>query len=153
MSAFHFQLQTLLRLRMADRDERRADLAKALRAEEVLEKELRQIEVEQADVRIAVRERSAPGAADVDALLRTSRYQLVLKARRGQLATQLEQVLAEIDGRRQALVEAHRQVRVLEKLRERQQAAHRSRQVQREANELDEAAASAYSWREKARLS
>ena len=42
---------------------------------------------------------------------------------------QLAQVAAESERRRQALVEADRQVRVLEKLRERQAAAHRKRRA------------------------
>src|SRR5262245_52359126 len=110
MSAFRFRLETLLRLRMAERDQRRADLAKALRAEQVLLADLGQVEAEQAETAIALRERSAPGAGDVDALQRTSRYQLVLKARQGQLQSQLAQVRAEAERRRLALVDADRQV-------------------------------------------
>jgi flagellar FliJ protein len=150
MAAFHFRLETLLRLRMAERDQRRADLAKALRAEEVLQNELQQIETEQTQMLGVVRDRSAPGTADVDALLRTNRYQLVLKARRAQLQQQLSQVRAEIERRRQALLEADRQVRVLEKLRERQLAAHRQRQAQLEVKLLDEVAATAYARRREA---
>jgi flagellar FliJ protein len=150
MSPFRFRLETLLRLRMAERDQRRADLAKALRAEQVLLGDLAQVGAEQAELAGALRERSAPGAADVDALQRTSRYQLVLKARQGQLESQLAQVRAEAERRRLALVEADRQVRVLEKLRERQQAAHRTRQSQLEVKELDEVAAIAHSRREEA---
>jgi flagellar FliJ protein len=144
MSKFHFRLETLLRLRMAERDERRADLAKALRAEELLQNEQRQIESEQLQISLKLRERSSPGEADVDGLLRTNRYQMVLKARRGQLAAQLAQVRAEIERRRQVLVEADRQVRVLEKLRERQLAAHRQVQAKLEVKELDELAAVAH---------
>ena len=150
MSAFHFRLETLLRLRMAERDERRADLAKALRAEGVLQGELRQIETEQLQARAKVREQSAPGAADVDGLLQTNRYQLVLKAQRGQLEGQLVQVRAELERRRQALLEADRGVRVLEKLRERQLAAHRDRDERLEIKVLDEVAASAHRRRREA---
>jgi flagellar FliJ protein len=150
MSAFRFRLETLLRLRMAERDQRRADLAKALRAEQVLLQDLRQVESEQTDISVALRERSEPGAADVDALLRTNRYQLVLKSRHQHLQSQLTQVRAESERRRLALVEADRQVRVLEKLRERQQVAHRTRQQQLEVKQLDEVAAIAYSRREEA---
>jgi flagellar FliJ protein len=150
MSAFRFRLETLQRLRMAERDERRADLAKALRAEAVLLNELQQIEAERTQTRTAVRERSAPGAADVDALLRTNRYQLVLQARRGQLEQQLVQVRAELERRRLALVEADREVRVLEKLRERQLAAHQNRAARLEVKELDEVAAIAFARREEA---
>jgi len=150
MSSFHFRLETLLRLRMAERDERRADLAKALRAEGVLQGELRQIETEQLQARAKVREQSAPGAADVDGLLQTNRYQLVLKAQRGQLEGQLVQVRAELERRRQALLEADRGVRVLEKLRERQLAAHRDREARLEIKVLDEVAASAHRRRREA---
>ena len=150
MSAFHFRLETLLRLRMAERDERRADLAKALRAEAVLQGELRQIETEQSQARSKVREQSAPGTADVDGLLQTNRYQLVLKARRGQLEGQLVQVRAELERRRQSLLEADRGVRVLEKLRERQLEAHREREARQEIKVLDEVAASAHNRRREA---
>ena len=147
MPPFRFRLETLLRLRMAERDQRRADLAKALRAEQVLLGEQRQIEAEQVEAAASLRERSTPGAADVDALLRTNRYQLVLKSRHAQLGAQLEQVRAETERRRLALVEADRQVRVLEKLRERQEAAHRSQQQRLEVKQLDEVAAIAYARR------
>jgi flagellar export protein FliJ len=150
MSAFHFRLETLLRLRMAERDERRADLAKALRAEGLLLGELRQIEVEQLQAQAKVREQSAPGAADVDGLLRTNRYQLVLKSQRGQLESQLAQVRAELERRRLALLEADRGVRVLEKLRERQQAAFRQREERLETKTLDEVAIGAFSRRKEA---
>lgn len=150
MSAFHFRLETLLRLRMAERDERRADLAKALRAEGMLLRELRQIELEQLQARAKVREQSTPGTADVDGLLQTNRYQLVLKAQRGQLEGQLVQVRAELERRRQALLEADRGVRVLEKLRERQLAAHRDREARLEIKVLDEVAVGAFNRRREA---
>ena len=140
MSAFRFRLDTLLRLRIAERDERRADLAKALRAEELLHEQQRQIESEQAEVLAARRQRSAPGEANVDFLLENSRYLLVLRSRRQQLSQQIAQVAAEVERRRQAVVEADRQVRVLEKLRERQLQAYRQVQLREEIKQLDEAA-------------
>ena len=48
-------------------------------------------------------------------------------------------VLAEIERRQTALVEADREVKVLEKLRERQQQQHAADAMQREAKQLDEA--------------
>ncbi len=47
----------------------------------------------------------------------------------------------EIERRRQALVEADREVRVLEKLRERQAEQHRREEDLQEAKRLDEVAA------------
>ena len=51
-----------------------------------------------------------------------------------------EAVRAEVDRRRQALVEANRSVRVLELLRDRQLEQHREREKLRQIKELDEVA-------------
>lgn len=139
MSAFRFRLETLLRLRLAERDQRRADLAKALRAEDLLRQQQAQLEAEGEQIQAQARQRSAPGAADVDALLAAHRYRLVLKSRRQQVAQQMSQVAAEAERRRQVLVEADRQVRVLQKLRERKQAAHQVQELRAEVKLLDEA--------------
>ena len=141
---FHFRLQTLLRLRIAERDQRRAELAKAIRAEELLLEEEAKLQNQQAEAAQSARQLKSPGAADVDALLQTHRYELVLAARRRQLGAQVLQVQAETQRRRQVLVEADRQVRVLEKLRERQAAAYRQRAERLAVKQFDEIAAVAY---------
>lgn len=150
MPTFNFRLKTLLRLRIAERDERRADLAKALRAEAVLREQERLLQGEQATLAERGRQLKAPGAANVDALLQTHRYELVLSAQARQLTTQMTQVTGEIERRRLALVEADRQVRVLEKLRERQSAAHRVREERLETKRLDEQASIGHARRQEA---
>ncbi len=65
-----------------------------------------------------LRQESAPGEIDVDRLLEAQRFEILSKRSVPQLANQHEQVKAEIERRRQALVEANREVQVLEKLRE-----------------------------------
>jgi len=138
---FHFRLETLLRLRIAERDQRRADLAKAQRALEMLRAEERGVEEQQAAAAQNARRLKLPGAADVDALLQTHRFELALATQRRTLVTQIAQVQAEGERRRQALVEADRQVRVLEKLRERQALAHRRESDRLEVKQFDELAA------------
>jgi flagellar protein FliJ len=137
---FHFRLETLLRLRQAERDQRRADLAKALRAEALLQSERQRLGGEQAGVANDTRRLKAPGAANIDGLMQAHRYERVLVAHQQQLAAQLAQVQAEAERRRLALVEADRQVRVLEKLRERQAASHRTQEQKQEIRQLDEVA-------------
>jgi flagellar protein FliJ len=144
MPSFHFRLETLLRLRLAERDQRRADLAKAIRAEEMLRRDDQTLEQRQAEITQRGRQLKSPGTADVDALLQTHRYELVLAAQRRQLATQIAQVQAESERRRQVLVEADRQVRVLEKLRERQAAAHCQHASRQVAKQFDEMAVLGY---------
>jgi flagellar FliJ protein len=141
---FRFRLQTLLRLRIAERDQRRAELAKAIRAEELLREEDAKLQNQQAEAAERSRLLKSPGAADVDALMQSHRYEVVLAAQRRQLSTQLAQVQAETNRRRQVLVEADRQVRVLEKLRDRQAAAYRQEAERQAAKQFDEMAAVAY---------
>jgi len=134
-------------MRIAERDQRLAELAKALRAEEVLRAEDRQVAHEQAIVAVRSQALKSPGAGDVDGLLQTHRYELVLSATRKQLATQIQQVQAEVERRRLVVVEADRQVRVLEKLKERQSQAHRRETDRHEAKIFDEMAVIGYSRR------
>jgi flagellar FliJ protein len=147
---FQFRLQTLLRLRLAERDQRRADLAKALRAVEMLRGEERALVQQQAEAAEGGRQLKSPGKADVESLLRTHRYEVVLTAQRRQLAAQIAQVEVETERRRLVLVEADRQVRVLEKLRERQAAAHRKETQRQEVKQFDETAVLGYVRRQEA---
>jgi flagellar protein FliJ len=141
MSSFRFRLETLLRLRLAERDARRADLAKALRAEDALLAQAAALAGEQRETIELSRRLASPGAADVDRLIVAHRYELVLKARSLQLAGQLEQVHSEVERRRAVLIEADRQVRVLEKLRDKQRAAHTEREQRLDQKAFDEQAA------------
>lgn len=147
---FKFRLQTLLRLRIAERDQRRAELAKALRAEEVLRAEEQRVTDEQAQLARQTQALKNPGSADVDSLLQTHRYEIVLLSQRKQVASQLTQVQAESERRRLALVEADRQVRVLEMLRERQLATYRQAADREEMKEFDEMAIVAANRRQEA---
>jgi flagellar protein FliJ len=141
MATFHFRLATLLRLRLAERDERRSDLAKALAAAEILRQQHRSLDAQQRENLDSLRRVAGPGSGNVDRLMHGHRYATILKARSAQLASQQAQVEREIERRRQVLVEADRQVRVLEKLQSRQAAEHQSRLDRLEGKQLDEVAA------------
>jgi flagellar FliJ protein len=80
------------------------------------------------------------GALDVNWLLTTQRYQLALEAQAKQLAEQASRLAEEVERRRAALVEGDREVRVLDKLEERQRAAHRIAAGRTETKQLDEVA-------------
>ena len=140
MPKFKFRLATLLRLREATRDERRAELAEAYRAENVLQEHLERVGRELAWLRTQCRKVAGPGRVDVDRLVEAQRYEVTLRAQQSQLVGQCEAVDAEIDRRRQALVTADRDVRLLEKLRQKQARRHRQEEDRREIKELDEVA-------------
>lgn len=136
--SFHFRLHTLLRIREQTRDERRSQLADALRVDVELERQQNELKEQLVESRNT--ERPQSGTIDVDRLLHWQRYQLLLEAQLAQLKQQREHVAKEIDARRQALVEADREVRVLEKLRENQLERHRAEEQRLDQRRLDEVA-------------
>ena len=118
MKKFKFRLDSLVRLREATRDERRGQLAEALRIVASLEEDMRQLQVKLGEARQM--HTAAKGAVDIDRLLVAERYEMVLLLEKHKLEQQLANMNVEVEKRRQALVWADQDVRVLEKLRETQ---------------------------------
>ncbi len=140
MGRFIFRLESLLKIRQARRGECQAALAEGYRVDEVLRKQFENFERELDVLKEFCRRKVSPGGIDIDRLVEAQRYELVTKAQQGKIVQQRETVAAEIERRRQAMVEADREVRILEKLRERQAEQHRREEERREANRLDEVA-------------
>ena len=140
MPPFRFRLTTLLRLREADRDQRRAQLAEAHLAEDKLRQHIAELDRQLADLRHDYSAHAAPGPVEVDRLVSTQRYELVLMSQRQTQHKQAQLLAAEVERRRLMLVEADREVRVLEKLRDRQHERHREDEARQETKLLDEIA-------------
>ncbi len=140
MGKFKFRLHTLLRLRQVTRDERRGQLAEAYQADEIIADSQNKIQRELDDTQTQGRRAVAPGAIDVDRLLESQRYEVVLDAQKKHAAEQRRKVQEEIQRRTDFLVEANREVRVLEELREKQLQRHRQEWNRQEVKLLDEAA-------------
>jgi flagellar protein FliJ len=140
MARFTFRLATLLRLRESERDQRRAELAQAYHADDILRQQDEDLERERIGLLAISREAAGPGTVDIDRLIQTQRYELLLKTHQQQLRRQREAVAAEIGRRRETLVRANREVRILENLREKQAQRHREEEGRRETKRLDEVA-------------
>jgi flagellar protein FliJ len=140
MSRFRFRLQTLQRLRETTRDDLRARLAEAYQAERILAEQRAAVAAETAALAEAQRRLMIDGALDVTRLLESQRYQRLLEARSRTLAEQTAKLADEIESRRQAVVEADRQVRVLDKLHERRRREHQDAEQAAESRRLDEIA-------------
>lgn len=140
MAKFKFRLAKLRKIREAVRDQRRAHLAEAYRAEEVLKQQSETIARELGDLRSECRRASGPGIVDVDRLTQAHRHELVLKSQQEHLGRQSQALTSEIEVRREALVHATREVRILEKLEEKQLARHRKTEEQQDIKQLDEVA-------------
>ncbi len=140
MTTFTFRLEPLLRLRTAERDHRREELAKAFRAEQLLEQRQQAVRQELQMIREQTGQQASPGPIQVDQLLHAHRYALLLHAQLEQLRRQREAVSQETHRRREALVEADRELRILEKLRERHALAHAYQEQRADVRTLDEIA-------------
>ena len=141
MARFRFRLQTLRRLREIHRDEQRGRLAAAFEAERILTEQRTQLAAEAIALGDAQRHLMRQGVLDVNQLLSVQRYQLTLEAQARTLADQAARLSEEVERRRQSLVEADREVRVLDKLEERQRREHREAADRAETKVLDEVAA------------
>jgi flagellar FliJ protein len=140
MPRFRFRLQTLQRLRETTRDDLRARLAEAYQAERILAEQRAAVAAETAALTEAQRRLMIDGALDVTRLLESQRYQRLLEAQGRTLAEQTAKLAHEIESRRQAVVEADRQVRVLNKLHERRRREHQDAEQAAESRRLDEIA-------------
>ena len=140
MARFKFRLATLLKLREAVRDERRAELAQAYRADDVLNKLLEQAQTELNALEDQCRKAAGPGTIDIDRLIEAQRYEIILKLQQRHLNEQRGRLAAEIERRRVALLAANREVRILEKLRERQLEQYNQAENRLDIKRLDEVA-------------
>jgi flagellar FliJ protein len=140
MAKFRFRLATLQKLRELHRDELRAKLAEAVRANQILEEQLNQVASE-IDSLLSMRRQAVQGAqVNVDPLLEAQRYHGVLLSQQATMHEQSRLLLAEIERRRQSVVEADRQVKVLEKLHDRKLEEYRRNEQRVETKILDEVA-------------
>ncbi len=140
MPTFRFRLETLLKVRFDERDVARRNYAQALEAQQILNDQIRELEAELADIRTLTRTAAGPGQVDVDRLLRAHRYELLVVTRAQQLRQQATRVAEECERRRLQLMQADREVRLLEKLKERQLATFEYTEQQRENQLMDEVA-------------
>src|SRR5215470_15180822 len=140
MAKYKFRLTTLQKVREAHRDQQRASLAEAFRAEQVLAENRAQLVLEEQEVRELKRSATEGQYLDVNRLVEAQRYELVLKAQSQEMSKQALLLAAETERRRQILVEADREVRALELLDERHQRAHAVEAQRAETKRLDEAA-------------
>jgi flagellar FliJ protein len=140
MPKFQFRLNTLLAMHVSTRQERRAQLAEGLAAQRALERARGDVERELAGRGVSSPAPAMPGAIDIEQLASADRYRKVLRARLATIDREAATLAAEVDARQQALAAAEREVRVLDKLRERQYEQFRYEQARRENNAMDELA-------------
>ena len=136
---YQSKLKTLEKLRAGLRDEQLRRVADALRAEQALEQQRQTVDAEMAAAR-QYQQTLRQDRIDVNSLLATERYELLLKAQAAELANQQRTVAQERERRQVDLAAAQQQLRVIEKIDERRRKAFDQRQLRLEQAVMDELA-------------
>ena len=139
MHPFTFRLEQVVRLRVAERDKRRAALAAATRVVEQLEAQQHQLRHELGRLHKANREAARPGRIDADYFRQAAEFEKQLSFSQSGVDARYEAARREAETCHDGLMEAERDVKALENLRERQLQTHRVETARRELQQQDEA--------------
>lgn len=145
MKQFKFRFASLLTLRENERDLRRQFLAEAMRQVEKLELRRRALEGTRQLQLDEMRQLGAPGEVQVDGATARRAYAGQVTAWILEIDQDLQTARHNLEVRRQELVLADQQVRVLENLRDKQLAEYQSEAERRDARQLEEAWLGAHS--------
>lgn len=149
MPPFRFRLEPVRRLRQAERDELRGQLSDAYRAAEVLEQQRAGVNRELAELRTQHQSAASAMTIDVAPLLEAQRYEMVLRGQATALEEKIKLVEAEVDRRRDAVANAERAVKTLDKLEEKQAGAHSVLAERALAKQMDETAITEHARRDR----
>lgn len=140
MAPYKFRLATLLRLRQIRRDELRGRLADAFAAAAKIAEGEQQLKAQLEEIHLKIRSASGQRDMDVNTIMETQRYELVLKTQLKDLGGKAAMIEEEIEKRRQVVIEAERDVRSLELLDEQGRATWQKEATKRDAIQMDEVA-------------
>ena len=132
------QLETVLKLRQTERDRQRAAWATAHGAESALQTEWEQAAAVLAELQAAVRRCASPGTTDLLQLGDQQRYAYVLRERLADVTRRRDELRQQAHQLHQGLLAADREVRILEKLRDKRSAQDQATQLKSEAGRLRE---------------
>jgi flagellar protein FliJ len=138
VTAFRFRLSTLLRLREMTRDEFRQNHVAAQQAEDLIRIGIDALNQTLVDLRQHSADVSRTGTLKAYHLLAADRYMAAVRSQLQTARDQHRSAVAAVERCRQALVEADRAVKTLEKLRQHQSAQHQWNENRLSTKELDE---------------
>ncbi len=140
MASFRFRLSSLENFRRQARERCQLELAAAEADRQNLDSQRNDVERQIVALRHAVRGSVGPGRVDVMQLASASDFECRLRGELEQLNRRASVLAEEVARCRQAVVEADREVRTLEKLRQRQHEQFQSDERRAESKRLDDAA-------------
>jgi len=138
---FKFRLDSLITIRDNKLKERQQKLAEAYDARQILEEYLQEIDKQLEEGIIAVRELSQPGqTVNVEHLIGFRRQEMFLRANQEDLMEKMKMIDEEIEVRRAAVIEANKELKVVEKLKEKQHEKYLENENKAETKMMDEIA-------------
>jgi len=146
MAQFKFRFKTLLKHRSRIEDQRQRDLAQHLRTRMILHDQIREMQDTIRDSKRSMAD-GLVGKVDLTRVGQFARYSGHAAQRARQIVVKLAGLEKQVDLARAVLLEATKQRKALELLRDKDQAKWRYEQDRKETNELDELATSRYARR------
>jgi len=134
---FEFRLKSIMKLRESQRDDRQAQLAEVVQADQILVQQILSINQKLNDLSAEVA-RVQKTSIDVDQLLGIKRYQAELRGQIVELLNQRQQLHQEIVRRQDDLAQANKDLKTIQKLEENAKDQHRLLMEKREQEVLDE---------------
>lgn len=138
MPRFRFTLESVLKLRNQKRDECRRQLGLAISRLKQIESEGEQVLAEQDELRGYLKELSKQGTVAVGMVSRCHMHLAQLQRKHHQILMARDEAQREVDVERKKLIAADQDVKVMEKLREKNQQEFQREQDLRECQEQDE---------------
>lgn len=140
MKRFTFRLQKLWHLRRGVEGRRRQELGEALASQTRAEERASELAAVSRSERMELRRLSSAGEVDVGAVGRRRRYAGLVDLKLASARERVGLAEEEVKRRRESLLDARRQRRALDKLRERRWSQYLRAAERAEQQELDEAA-------------
>jgi flagellar protein FliJ len=137
MATFTFPLESVLRWRIAQRDECRQAVAEAMRLAQLTQDRVTSCDDELQELG---RHTASTGTIDIRQRVANDRYAAGVRRERQRLVDELTVQEAALESQRAGLVDADREVRTLERLRERNLEEFEIEERRREQRGLDELA-------------
>jgi flagellar FliJ protein len=138
---FQFRLEPLIKIRDNVLKECQAELAKAYDARRILEEHLQEVERQLTEGTETARSLMQPGqTVNVDYLLGIRRQEMFLLARQDEIKQKMQEVDEEIERRRDAVVAANKELKILEKLKEKRHEQYLDEEKREETKAMNEIA-------------
>jgi len=138
---FKFRLDPLITLRDNKLKERQRELAQAYNARRILEEHIREIDDKLEEGIVAARSVMQPGkTVDIQSLIGYRRQEMFLRAQQEDLLQKIQMVDEEIEKRLAAVVEANKDLKIIEKLKEKRHEKYLGEESKAEAKMMDEIA-------------